>query len=82
MVILCNVFSIINYIASAYLGHGECRGPCRPVGRRERWDTAGTVWASAAVRGAGMNLLELILFLRRQLLAVGRSLVQEAAVEI
>lgn len=43
MAILYNVFIIINCIASAYLGHGECRGACRPVGRGERWNTAGTV---------------------------------------
>lgn len=61
---LCNVFNITQCITSAYLHHGECRGAHLPVGRGER-DTTGTVQSSLAVRGAGMNLLELVLFLRR-----------------
>ena len=65
MAILYNVFNIIKCITSAYLGHGECRGAHLPVGRGERWDTTGTVQSSVAVRGAGMNLLERVLFLRR-----------------
>lgn len=63
MATLYDVFNIMNCITFAYVGHVDCRGAHFPVGREETWDTAGTVQASA-VRGRGMNLLELV-FLRR-----------------
>lgn len=65
MTMLYNVFNIMKCTASAYLGHGECRGARLPIGRRERWDTRKMLQSCVAVRGAGMKLLELVILLRQ-----------------
>lgn len=67
MVILYNIFNIMEIIASAYLCHGECGGAHLPVGRGGNWDATKTLQSSVGMRGAGMKFLELVI-LRQELL--------------